>query len=215
MTFLEIQNAVYRIMRDPNKTKFDLQTVKDRINEGEERYCVLTKYTEKKDTSYNTAIAQQEYVLPTDYGDIDAVFYNGNRLYETKMEYTVYPTPNNGTPTSYYVRQTSVGLDPIPSAIGPLTIIYHNIGGSMVADADVPSVPKEDHYLLVSYAAFKCAVEADDNRATTFYQEYVNGISQAKLTTVEKAFEQFPVVDGTPSNYRDPNRDNEGMPWLW
>ncbi len=212
MTFVEIQNAVYRLARDPNKTKFDLQTVKNRINEGEQRYCVLTKYSEKADTSYNTVIGQQEYTLPSDYGDIESVYYAGNKLAQVEIENTIYPTANNGTPACYYVRNTFFGLDPIPTAVGPLVIIYHTIGGQMVNDGDTPIIPKEDHYLLVNYAAFLCALEADDSRNTAFFQVFQNGIEQAKTTTVDKTFEKFPVVGEPVSTFYNPNRDNEGIP---
>ena len=212
MTFLEIQNAVYRLVRDPNHTKFDLQTIKDRINEAERRYCILTKYSETKDTSYNTVIGQQEYTLPVDYGDLDAVFYLGVRLYEVRQENTIYPTPNNGTPNCYYIRTNKIGLDPVPTAVGQMTFLYHTIGGQMTIDADVPVIPKEDHYLLKYYTAFETALEADDSRSTAFFQIWQDGIEQAKHTTVDKAFEQFPVVGEPNSYYKNPNIDNEGIP---
>jgi hypothetical protein len=215
MTFLELQNGVYRIMRDPSKTKFDLQSIKNGINEGERRYCILTKYSTKKDTSYNTVIAQQEYTLPIDYGTIEAIFYKGQQLEEIDIQDTIDTAVNSGAPTSYFVRQNVIGLYPVPNAIGALTIIYQSIGGQMVDDTATPVIPVEDHYLLVQYAAYLCALEADDSRGSSFYSIFNNGIIQAIRTNVDKAFPEFPVVGDQLNSSRisfPTNRDNSK--WL-
>jgi hypothetical protein len=207
MTFLEIQNAVYRLMRDPSKTKFDLQSIKDRINEGEQRYCILTKYSLKKDTTIQTVIGTDEYNLPADYGTLDAAYYNGNQLYQIALEDTIWPNAKISTPISYYLRNAEIGLYPIPDAQGTLTLIYHSIGGEMADDTDHPVIPVEDQYLLVEYASYKCAKEGDDSRQTTFLQEWTNGILQAIRTNVDKNFTSFPTVGDQYSDYHFVDRD--------
>jgi len=56
MTFLEIQNAVYQLMRDANKTKFDLSFIKQWINAGEKLFNTLTENYYEIDTSTSTTV---------------------------------------------------------------------------------------------------------------------------------------------------------------
>jgi hypothetical protein len=194
MIFSEMYNEAYRLNRDTAKTKFDLTTVKRWINQGEQRYCVLTNYSIKKDVSISTVASQQEYTLPTDCKSVKAVFYDGSRLAREEIENTVYSTTNSGTPSEYYIRLNKVGLDPIPTAVKTLTIIYHTIGGDLINDNDTPIIPEEDHNLPVLWAAYYMAIEADDNRANAFLQAYYEGVKQAVIANSMKSFESFPVV---------------------
>jgi hypothetical protein len=209
MTFGELITETYQMMRDPSRTKFNLASVKQRLNNAEQRYCVLTKYTKKKDISISTVAAQQEYALPSDYNSLIAVFYNGDILSQVNVEDTVYSTANSGTPSNFYVRMTQIGLDPIPSGIGTLTIVYHTIGGDMLADIDAPIIPEADHNYLIQYACYLCALESDDNRATIFKAEFQNGIGMAVRLNLDKAFTQFPVVNAGVAGGVDVERDME------
>jgi len=204
-------SAVYRLLRDPNRTKFDLTTIQRYINEGEQRYCTLTNYSVKKDTSISTAASTREYSLPTDCKSIIAVFLDGSPLYRCEVKDTVATVTATGDPTHFYIRNMYIGMEPVPTAVDTVTIIYRSFGGDMINTSDNPILPEEDHMLPVYWACYWGCVEADDNRAAAFNQAFYEGVRQAVVTNVEKAFNEYPTVGENTVTVESYNRDVEGV----
>ena len=206
-----MQSEVFRLMRDISKTKYNLSSVKDRINYGERRYCAITEYSVLENTNTNTAAGIQEYALPSDYSSLIAAFYKGDELALINIRDTIKTTPDSGPPTMYYIRNAYIGLEPTPIATETLTLIYNSIGGGLAADGDTPIIPIEHHMLPVFWACYMCSIEGDDNRATTFLNNFIGGLGQAVTEDVSKAFPQWPVVNEDTIKVESYNHDIEGV----
>lgn len=188
MTFQDLYNNVFRLMRDPNQTRYSLTYVKEWLNEAERQYCLKTGYSIKKDTNTTTVATTREYDIPTDFIQVIDVYYSGDRLAPIEKTETIHSSGDeNGTPTAFYVESKKIGLEPIPTAADTLTIIYYSMGGAMSADADDPIIPKEHHMMLAYYAAYHCCIEGDDTRLTFFYGLWDDGVKKAVSDVVQKS----------------------------
>jgi hypothetical protein len=92
--------------------------------------------------------------LPTDFGKVQYLYTDtGIPLsYMTPMEYEAqfYSSTSTGTPTNYTVINGVVLLGPTPNATsGTYLLVYSKGFTALVADADVPALPVEYHYILV------------------------------------------------------------------
>jgi len=180
MDFAELQGHVFRLMRDPNATKYSLDYVKKWLNEGERQYCNATDYSVKKNTTITTTSGTQEYTLPTDFiSEID-VYYDGQRLGAIEMTKTIHQGgAKSGTPHAYYIENKKLGLEYVPTAAKTVTLIYFSRGGAMSAAIDTPIIPDEHHMLLVVHACIWASIEGDDTRLNTFMQLWMKGLRDA------------------------------------
>lgn len=212
MTFQELYQNVFRLMRDPNQTRYSLSFVKDWINEAERQYCLKTGYSIKKDTNTDTVATTREYDAPADFlREID-VYYSGVRLGHIEKTQTIHSSGDqNGTPNSFYVEAKKIGLEPIPAAAAALTIIYYSMGGVMSADGSTPIVPKEHHMLLAYYAAYHCCIEGDDTRLNFFYGLWDDGVKKAISDVTQKS--PWPAVLQTEHEVDSHNHAVDGVLW--
>jgi len=195
MQFSDLSNMVFRLMRDETQSKFSLDFVKKWLNDAEREYCNRTEYGVKKSTAISTEIAKREYSAPSDSKLIRTLYYNGNRLGgPIDIEDTIHSGGDeNGTPSAYYVELDKIGLEPIPTAVGTLTVIYYSLGGAMSTASDTPIIPQEHHMLLVYRACYYACVEAEDDRLNVFYAEWVKGLADALIDNMKK--NPWPQID--------------------
>lgn len=169
MEYQDLQARTYRLLRDPDQIKYDLETVKDYLNEAEREFCARTHYALTKSTSITTVAGTQEYALPTGFSGELGVFHNGAPLRKVPIEKTIEETPTSGEPSYYYVRQNYLGLYSTPATTGAtITVLYNAVGGSMVVATDAPIIPERWQPALALYAAYWCALEGDDTRMDRF-----------------------------------------------
>ncbi len=90
--------------------KYDLETVKDYLNEAEREFCARTHYALTKSTSITTVASQAEYALPSGFSLEHGVFHNGAPLRKIPIEKTIEETAISGEPSYYYIRQAYLGL---------------------------------------------------------------------------------------------------------
>lgn len=196
MTFLEMINNVFRLMRDNNQNKFDLDAVKQWINLGEIEYCNKTSFSVEKDETIITTSGTQEYTLPDDYKSIIKVFIDGNPITYTSIENTIEATTQTGTPSTYYIKQNQIGLYPVPNTTFNLTIIYYSIGGNLLNDDDVSIMPKEHQFIPIFYACYLASIESDDSRQNTFYNLYQMELQRAMTDNNRKIDYSNPSYSG-------------------
>lgn len=187
MTFADLQGHVFRLLRDPNQTRYSLDYIKKWLNDAERQYCAETEYSVKKSTSTSTVAATREYDIPSDSLAIREVYYSGNRLGRIEFEDTIHSDgDHSGTPSGYYVENKKIGLEPIPSDAATLTVTYYSMGGGMSATTDVPIIPTEHHLYLVFWACVLACIEGDDTRLGVFNELWNRAIIRAKADVVQK-----------------------------
>lgn len=208
MTFGEMTNNVYRLMRDTLHTKYDLATIRQWLNEGERKYCNRTGYSIKKDSTILTQADVTEYEMPSGCKELIGVFLDKSKLYRIEIENTIEEAGNTGIPIRYYIRQNNIGLYPTPETDGAeILVLYRALGGDMQEAADEPIIPIEHHYIPVWWACYLCSVEGDDTRSQHFYHLYESSIQEAITDVTHKMFPMMDdVCDTGTSVDRDYNR---------
>lgn len=195
MTFEELQNTTFQLLRDAAKTKYNAVYIKQYLNEAERQFCSITEYSVKKDTSIVTVENQIEYEVPDDYKNEIMLFYQNSPLFKTDIQTTLL-SGEYSSPSSYYIRNNYIGLYPTPTTSGDtITLVYRSIGGAMTNISDTPIIPVEHHRLLVFYACYMCCIEGDDVRANIFKSEWEQGLLRGNLEVINKVYgDGFPVV---------------------
>lgn len=211
MTFLKLQQHVFRLMRDPGMTRFSLDMVKDWLNDAERQYCKDVEYSVRLSTALSAAAATREYTLPSDFLHDLAVFLDDLPLGNVDLQDIIHSDgAHTGTPTSYYIEGKMLGLEPIPVASGTITLVYLSMGGAMVSDGDTPIIPEEHQMLLVARACIFAAIEGDDTRLGAFGTLWTDGIDKAKEDVSKKS--PWPVLDiDVTSKVERQNHDTEGI----
>ena len=194
MNFGTMINTVYRLSRDNLNTKYDRESIKRWINEGERRYCTETGFSVQKDETVITQSGVTEYNLPSDCNSVIAVFLDRKPLNICNIEDTIDEVEQTGIPLNFYIRNKKIGLYPQPTAAHYLMIIYRSIGGSMVENADEPIIPVEHHYIPVWWATYLCTVEGDDTRSKDFLNLFIRDMAAAGIDVVNKNYP--PVTTG-------------------
>jgi len=195
MTFLEIQDAVFQLMRDPNKTKYTLAFIKQWTNAGEKLFNTLTDNYYEIDTSTSTTVDVTEYSLPSDYGSDIAVYYDGDELDEIDPAEGQDTGLENMTPRYYYIKNDKVVLVGSVLADKELKFIYYGIGGVMSADADTPKIAVQYHMALVYFACLHCSIEGDDAREARFDNRFSRMVDVATgKVTDERYGNRWPVI---------------------
>jgi hypothetical protein len=205
MNFLEIENMVFQILRDPAKTKYDPLFVQRYINEAEKVFCTIVDDIRVEVAStITTNVGQNEYDLPTDYGSDVVVFYDGVEIPETDIDITIDPWFDTQAPDAYYIKNDEkIGLVGNVPAGKYLKLIYNSTGGKMVNSGDVPAIPKKFHLALVYLAGYMGALEGDDTRSSELYTKFTQlaGLAGSKITE-DRFGNMWPVMGG-----REPSDD--------
>jgi hypothetical protein len=212
MTFLKLQQHVFRLMRDPNMTRYSLDMVKDWLNAAERQYCKDVEYSVRLSTALSAEAGIREETLPSDFLHELAVFLDNLPLGNVDLQDIIHSDgAHTGTPTSYYIEGKMLGMEPIPTATGTITLVYLSMGGAMVSDNDTPIIPEEHQMLLVARACIFAAIEGDDTRLGAFGTLWTDGIEKAKEDVSKKS--PWPVLDmGDVLKVERHNHDVEGMP---
>jgi len=210
MTLGEIKTQVYRLLRDPSRTRFSEPIVTQWINIGEQIICTKLELYTKVDTSITTQAGVNEYNLPSDYATDIAVFLDDTQLTEVDIQDS--QKDSSVTPSYYYIKNgVTIGLYGTVSAGQTLKIVYNSKGGTMSDNNDEPIIPEQYHIALVFYAAYMCALEGDDDRRTEFYNNFVQMLNLMGAKIVEDRYgDKYPVIgeEQTDIIYNDPFTDN-------
>lgn len=129
------------------------------------------------ETSYTSANTQEE-ALPTDFGKIELIRYNGTELYKTtkvslKRQYTTFV---NGTPSKYYINWANIGFDVIPNNSGLVDISYLKRLTSFTSDTDESEFNDDFDTAIVKYAAFLAWSSLDGKQQTARFELEEYGI---------------------------------------
>jgi len=196
MMFSELQDEVYRLLRDPQQTKYNLVSVKRRINSAEQLFCTAVKMKIIVDSSTSTTAGKNDYALPTGYDSEIGIFYDGDEIKEIDVVTAQKNWMQNQTPRHYYtLTDGNIYLVGSVAEGKTLKIIYYSIGGAMFDDANIPVVPVKFHMALVFLSAFICAREGDDVRADQFYTDFTKIAQLAGYAEVDERFgNRWPVI---------------------
>lgn len=189
-------------MRDPDKIKYDLASIKQWINAGEKLFNTLTENYYEIDISTSTTVDVTEYDLPADYGSDIAIYYDGNRLTEIDPDEEASETMS---PRFYYIKNDKVELVGSVAGDKELKFIYYGVGGVMSADASTPKIASQYHMALVSFACFICCIEGDDTREDRFDNLFSRMVDIANdKVTDERYGNRWPVIgeSATDSPFR-------------
>ncbi len=198
--FQVLYNEAFRLLRDTDKTKYDLATIKRWINDGEKRFCTFTNFSRTKRISLSLVADTQEYSLPSDFLSSIAVFSDGKPMREKKIEDTIFETTETGEPRWYYITDAFIGFYPVPdSSSYTITEIYNSMGGAMSDDGDKPIIPPNYHDLLPMWAAYKGAIEGEDSRVATFKSNWDEGLVLAVPKVTQRNIGQMHIEVGRPA----------------
>ena len=188
MNFGTMIETVFRLMRDNLETKYDRDSIKRWLNEGERKYCNETGYSVKKDTSLKTQASVQEYPLPSDCKNIIGVYCDNERLTLCDQLETIDTTVASGIPYNFYIRNNAIGMYPPPAVVHDLTILYRALGGGMDATGDIPIIPEEHQYIPIWWACYLCSLEGDDARINHFRELFFTELKGSVVDIVNKVF---------------------------
>jgi hypothetical protein len=211
MTLSQLQSTTFQHLRDPARTKYDVDFITQYLNDAERLFCSITEYSEKNDTSIITVAGKVEYATPSDYKSEIMVLYKGTALSRTTLAQVQYFGPTTGSPEAYYMRNQYLGLFPAPGVSGDtISLVYNTTGGSMVSLSDESILSIEHQRLLPFYAAYICCLEGDDTRAAFFANEWEKGLLRANQDVITKAFGTKTIMVGGDEYMKDPiNHDVE------
>jgi hypothetical protein len=206
MTYLELQAFVFRQMRDNFQTKYDLTTVKNNLNQAERIFCSHAEYAGTKSTTISLVASTQEYALPAGFvkEQKNSVFVDGKPIQKITQDYTIEETSQTGEPSGYYIRRKQIGFYPIPTATATITLLYFDMGGSLVNDGDVPIIPLQNHELLAMYPCIFCSLEGDDDRVGSFKSLWDDGLIRAKIDITENFAQNMVFQPGAGGPVLDP-----------
>lgn len=193
MNFLQLQNTVFELMRDPLKTKFNVSFIQNWLNEGERIYCAKTNYNIQKSIALQVVPGSQEIALPADFKAIIAVFYTTDKFKLREIDIEQSITNYVGKPTGYYIRNGMIGWEGTPNSFEDLTVLYYSTGGGMVLDSDNPITPVDHHMSLVWYCCYLCSIQADDARVNYFMKNFEQEITDS-VRQQASSREMFPIA---------------------
>lgn len=182
-TYLEIQNRVLDLISKSDATTRN--RIKNWINLGYHNFVLreLWPFRETTDT-IATVAGTQEYVLSTEFTDIDvqniiSVAIQGAS--QKKLSYIPYnqlrasepdfDSIGSSVPRNYYLKAGSIGFWPQPDAIYTVTVDYYKVPTELSADGDTPIIPVGYRESLVQYAL---SLEHDFNSDGDFAQKAMN-----------------------------------------
>ena len=205
MTFLKLQNMVFRLMRDTNKTKYDETTIKQLINAAEQLFCTLTEIYYEIDTSITTTVGVNEYSLPSDYESDIAIFYDSTgvnrKLVEINPDEAQDASLANISVTYYYIKNDKLELVGSVANGKTVKIVYYSKGGVMSANGDTPKIPTQYHLALVFHPCYLCCKESDDTREDRFKNDFIEMMSLASgKVTDERYGQKWPVIGDLATN---------------
>ncbi len=204
MTFLQIQDAVYQLIRDPDKIKYNLVFIKQWINEGEKLFCTTTENYYEIDISTSTTVDVTEYDLPADYGSDIAIYYDDTRLTEIDPD-EAQEASETMSPRYYYIKNDKVVLVGSVAEGKELKFIYYGVGGVMTENAHTPKIAQQYHMALVYFACGQCCIEGDDVRQAKFDNLFARLVDIAIGKVADERYgNRWPVIgeSATDSPFR-------------
>jgi hypothetical protein len=160
MQLADIITAISNLL-DEDGVRRPESTLTATVNDGYRIVSVITQACEHS-TSYRASAGSLISTLPVDLYTPVSVYYEGSRLYPTRLPdlYELEPTwltTASGTPLYYTTIGTltespQLWLYPPPSAAGTVRMTYASVPGPLAYNSDVPEFPREHHYTLVWWA---------------------------------------------------------------
>lgn len=186
-TYRDIQdNALSLISKSDSTTR---NRIKNWINMGYHDFTLRELWPFRETTDTITTVAgTQEYVLSTEFTDIDqqsiisvAIQGANNR----KLSYVPYnqlratapdlSTIGSSVPDNYYIKSGKIGFWPQPDADYTIAIDYYKVPTELSADSDTPIIPLGYREALVQYAL---SLEHDFNTDPDLAQKAQNRYEQ-------------------------------------
>lgn len=136
--------------------------------------CLNSVYTT------NSVIGTQTYGLSSEMAvnAITLVTYDGAEL--TPLSRPVVSTAS-GTPSHYFMLESTLGLAPVPDEVKEIRVIANEIPADMSSDSEISPIPLEFHGLIKDHALWKAFAAFNQlERAAMKRDEYMEGIADLK-----------------------------------
>lgn len=186
-TYKNIQDNVLSLISKSDSTTRN--RIKNWINLGYHDFVLreLWPFREVAD-SFVTVAETQEYLLTTDFSDIDASnisavsiqgasarkldYISFSRL---RRDYPDFDLEGSGLPQYYYIQAGKIGLWPKPDAVYTIAVDYYKVPTELSSDSDEPIMPIAYREALTQYAL---SLEHDFNTDPDLAQKAMNRYEQ-------------------------------------
>jgi len=123
-------------------------------------------------TTFNTVVWTQEYVLPSDLWKVQLVRYNGSDLYNTTKVILkrAYSNFVDWTPSQYYLYGNNIWFDVIPNWTWLIDLDYQSRVPYPTDDTTQTGFPDDFDIAIIKYAAFLAWSSIDWKQATASSQ---------------------------------------------
>lgn len=169
LTFQQMQDRVYAVLRDPNKVYFTAAEVKDWLNEAQADLAARLRVLQA--TATGTTDGTATITLPSDYVDHrllelggEPVVFVDDRTFEDARD-----TGANLSTTIARVYTEKIELYPVPASGTSYELRYYKLPGDLVNGSDVSPLPPELHVKMVRYAQAQAKLKAGEEGAADRY----------------------------------------------
>lgn len=177
---------------DPNNKVWDLNSIKDKINDAIEQIQSAGSYSwpfNEKSYSGSTVISQAGYDLPSGFvrlkdANLQNVYYNGyGHLIGSTREYlkSIYGVLTaTGTPYYFYFYADQINFYYIPNAVATFSFDYLGAVTAMAEEDDESGLPSRFDRAIVDYVEFLCwqEVPSANDKQQRAYENYLLSISE-------------------------------------
>lgn len=150
----------------------------------------------------------REYSLPSDFGRLELAMLSTTKLWEIDFTDAILrnPTSSQSTPSTYYIRASNMGFDPVPSGTATVTLYYRKVLTSLSADADLIAFPDSFAPVMVQYMAYLAwnGPRGNADGAAKHLATYDEGLS--------RLFGTYQLRDTASLQYKT-RRGNYSMPY--
>ena len=204
LTFLELQTEV--LSHQFNSAKY-LTATKAYLNDAQNRICRQASIrTEQVTQAYTTTAGTKTLALPSTYARKIDLRNTTDQDLLVPLEMREYDdlAASSGKPLWYIIIGSNIELYPNPDlSTYALTLRYWRLPTALSADADVPEIPGDWHFILPYWALYRCFAKEDDYEAANYWK----GEWAAELEKI-KAEAQY---EGTDFPTQVPGTFEEGM----
>lgn len=180
-TFVQLQDKVYAVIRDPTKTYVLSTEVKDWINEGQLEIATRLRCL---DAELSDTFADGTGVepVPNDFIDIetfrigtsDVTFVDNETFWETKDQGLTLEEP---VPYIGRIWNKTFEIYPAPAAATAYRLRYIRTPTTLSGDSDVPEIPVEWHPQLAYYGAARASLKLnEDANGERYMAMYLEGL---------------------------------------
>ena len=138
----------------------------------------------------NVVSGTAEYTLPTNFGEMIAVWNDTNEepiLPVDIEEIDRINNANNGSTTiNYYIRGLYIGVTPVPTSAFTMNIRYTKTATELTAYTDTIDLPKKAFHNLKNYLLYKAKIKLRQADSSSFFELFNANNDKFRLQVVNR-----------------------------